>query len=51
MNKTLVSLSPHVQVQALVQMKKKKTKTNVKPVQNVSTNDGREPDNGKIKLL
>lgn len=33
-------------VQALVQMKKKKTKTNVKPVQNVSTNDGREPDDG-----
>ncbi|TNN48071.1 Protein LYRIC [Liparis tanakae] len=35
-----------VQVQALVQMKKKKTKTNVKPVQNVSTNDGKEPDSG-----
>ncbi|XP_034400710.1 metadherin a isoform X2 [Cyclopterus lumpus] len=36
------------EVQALVQLKKnkKKTKTNVKPVQHVSTNDGKEPDNG-----
>ncbi|XP_068584547.1 metadherin a isoform X2 [Cebidichthys violaceus] len=35
-------------VQAPVQVKKnkKKTKTNVKPVQHVSTNDGKEPDDG-----
>ncbi|XP_068431502.1 metadherin a isoform X3 [Clinocottus analis] len=36
------------EVQAPVQVKKnkKKTKTNVKPVQHVSTNDGKEPDDG-----
>ncbi|XP_070778342.1 metadherin a [Enoplosus armatus] len=36
------------EVQASVQVKKskKKTKTDVKPVQHVSTNDGKEPDDG-----
>ncbi|XP_044026614.1 metadherin a isoform X2 [Siniperca chuatsi] len=36
------------EVQAPVQVKKnkKKTKTDVKPVQHVSTNDGKEPDDG-----
>ncbi|KAK9526797.1 hypothetical protein VZT92_015478 [Zoarces viviparus] len=36
------------EVQAPVQVKKnkKKTKTNVKPVQHASTNDGKEPDDG-----
>lgn len=36
------------EVQAPVQVKKnkKKTKTDVKPAQNVSTNDGKEPDDG-----
>ncbi|XP_018553528.1 metadherin a isoform X3 [Lates calcarifer] len=47
-------LSPQIktekvhEVQAPVQVKKnkKKTKTDVKPVQHVSTNDGKEPDDG-----
>lgn len=47
-----LSLSPQVhEVQAPVQVKKnkKKTKTDVKPVQQVSTNDGKEADDGKIQ--
>lgn len=40
------------EVQAPVQVKKnkKKPKTDVKPVQHVSTNDGKEPDDGKAQL-
>ncbi len=40
------------EVQAPVQAKKnkKKTKTDVKPVQQVSTIDGKEPDDGEIRL-
>lgn len=39
------------EVQAPVQVKKskKKTKTDVKPVQHVFTNDGKEPDDGKTQ--
>ena len=46
----MISLCSQVhEVPAPVQVKKnkKKTKTDVKPVQHVSTRDGKEPDDGK----
>lgn len=41
------------EVQSPVQVKKnkKKTKTDVKPAKSVSTNDGKEPDDGKQQLF
>lgn len=41
------------EVQAPVQVKKskKKTKTNVKPVQHVFTNEGKETDDGKTQPM
>lgn len=50
LNITFISLCPQVyEVQAPVQAKKnkKKAKTDVKPVQRVSTTDGKEPDDGE----
>lgn len=48
-----MSVCPQVrEVQAPVQVKKnKKKKTDVKPAQHVSTNDGKEPDDGNTQLL